>query len=135
NTNHGLRRIEAHPRAGAQRRGPGQRRQAYTPTGLFLTRKAAYSYNLKRLGTGRSRRQRLFAASSGARIPRPELGIADPHPRKSSRLSRREERPQFYRKSERITELSKPIIFVRTSTSPSNQTSRSNSSVNVSAIL
>ena len=43
--------------------------------------------------------------------------------------------PASYRKSERITELSEPIIFVRTSTSPSNQSSRANSPISVSAIL
>ena len=45
------------------------------------------------------------------------------------------EQLQFYRKSERITELSEPIILVRTSTSPSYQRSRANSPVSVSAIL
>jgi hypothetical protein len=40
-----------------------------------------------------------------------------------------------YRKSEMITELSDPIIFVRTSTSPSNQRSRAKSLFSVSAIL
>ena len=46
-----------------------------------------------------------------------------------------EEQPQFYRKSDRITELSEPIILVRTSTSPSYQRSRANSPLSVSAIL
>jgi hypothetical protein len=51
-----------------------------------MTSRRPINHNLKRLGIGRS--HRLFAASSGARITRPELGIAD-QPPKINRLSRR----------------------------------------------
>jgi hypothetical protein len=47
--------------------------------------KSPMARNLKRLGTGRSRRHRLFPASSG-QVTRPELGIADQHPREPALL-------------------------------------------------